>query len=84
MIGNIKRFEFAKNKDLSFYYFCFYNGCDLEMLPVTNGCHLNLIYDVVYHGGHNTIPKAIDSGSTLNRLIGILGKWYNVHNGKEN
>ncbi|MCM8611763.1 2OG-Fe(II) oxygenase [Accumulibacter sp.] len=55
-------------------YAAFYADCRHEVRPITAGCRLVLVYNLIRHGpGHPPGPPAYDA--EIERVGGFLGRW---------
>lgn len=52
----------------------FYADCLHEVRPVTEGCRLTLVYNLVRRGG-NSVPKPPDYGRTQGQVAALLRDW---------
>ncbi|HEY1932837.1 MAG TPA: 2OG-Fe(II) oxygenase [Acetobacteraceae bacterium] len=59
-------------------YAAFYADCVHEVLPVTSGCRLTLVYNLLRHGP-GRVPEVPDYASQRDRLVEVLQAWRADH-----
>ncbi|KAK9809073.1 hypothetical protein WJX72_008916 [[Myrmecia] bisecta] len=75
-----KMVDFSQNSDYKTCAVAFYADCQHELLRVTSGYRLCLIYNLV-HVGQGAPPAAIDRTAAVQALCPILERWAADDNG---
>ncbi|KAL9657156.1 hypothetical protein ABK040_015862 [Willaertia magna] len=69
------KFSFASEAQFKPAFFSFYADCRHQVCPITKGYRICLIYNLIYLGRVDSIPKVINQETIIDNLLKLFRNW---------